>query len=293
MKNFISFKDRNSVLKIVGLSVCALELAIILLTMTYQQDEVKRTETPITREIAQDYMNHPEKLKENERLAYNSYSSAGNQTYVLVKTFEKVVPFPWKAWILISVGAPIGIAFLVLLFSKAYFQTVDLEESKTPENQGKIVSALNRLSHLNSIWFMLLSIIAIFLVWYVPEIVKYTGEVTTTWLARFWWIPVILLCIVVSIVVFWIYLQYKLKSKAMKMEMELAKFKFLQLQGDHRFLIDGEPSFTTPMIETTGAKEDPTSRNDFGISQLSETKDRLRGAAHTEPYPKEKGETAS
>jgi hypothetical protein len=263
MKNIMSFKDRNSILKIVGLSVCALELIIILLTMTYQQDEVKRAETPITKEMAQDYMNHPEKLKENERVAYNSYSSAGNQTYFLVKNSEKVVPFPWKAWILISVGAPIGIAFLVLLFSKAYFQTIDHEENKSSENQGKIVSALNRLGQINSIWFMLVCIIAIFLVWYIPEIVKYTGEVTTTWLARYWWIPVILLCIVVSIVLFWIYLQYKLKSKAMKMEMELAKFKFLQLQGNHRFLIESEGDSSTPLLEAKEGKENSTDNDDL------------------------------
>ncbi len=274
MKNFLSFKDRNHVMKVVGLSVCGLELIIILLTMVYQQDEIKRTETPITREIALDYMNNPEKLQANERLAYNAYSSAGNQTYVLVKTFEKVVPFPWKAWVLISVGAPIAMAFLVLLFSKAYFQTVDLEESKPSENQGKFVSALNRLGQINSIWFMLVSIVAIFLVWYIPEIVKYTGEVTTTWLARYWWIPVILLGMVVSIVIFWIYLQYRLKSKAMKMEMELAKFKFLQLHDSNRFLIDGEGNSFPPLLETTEGKENSPGKDER--SEMLNPKDQFR-----------------
>lgn len=274
MKNFLTFKDRNNVMKVVGLSVCGLELIIILLTMVYQQDEIKRTETPLTREIALDYMNHPEKLQANERLAYNAYSSAGNQTYVLVKTFEKVVPFPWKGWILISVGAPIAMAFLVLLFSKAYFQTVDLEESKPSENQGKFVSALNRLGQINSIWFMLVSIVAIFLAWYIPEIVKYTGEVTMTWLARYWWIPVIFLGIVVSIVIFWIYLQYKLKSKAMKMEMELAKFKFLQLQGNNRFLIDGEGNSFPPLLETTEGKENSPGKEER--SEMLNPKEQFR-----------------
>ena len=261
MKNILSFKDRDSVLKMVGLSVCVLELIIFLLTMVYQQDEVKRVETPITREIAQEYMKHPEALKENERITYNSYASTANQTYFLVKNIDKEVPFPWKAWILISVGAPIGIAFLVLLFSKAYFQTVVQEESQPAENQGKFVSALNRLSQINSIWFMLVSIIAIFLVWYIPEIVKYAGAVTTAWLAQYWWIPVILLCIVVSIVLFWMYLQYRLKTKAMNMEMELAKFKFLQLQSDHRPLIEGEGNSVTPLLEATEGTENSTAKD--------------------------------
>ncbi len=261
MRNFISFKDRNNALKIVALSVCGLELIIFLLTMIYQQDEVKRVETPITKEIAQEYMNHPELLKENERVTRDAYLTAGDQAYFLVKNIEREIPFPWKAWILISVGAPIGIAFLVLLLSKAYFQTVDREEIKASENQGKFVSALNRLGQINSIWLMLVSVIAIFLVWYIPEIVKYAGKVTTTWLAQYWWIPVILLSIVVSIVIFWMYLQYKLKSKAMNMEMELAKFKFLQLQGNHRPLIGDNGDSRTPLLEASEGKKDSTGKD--------------------------------
>jgi hypothetical protein len=261
MKDFISFKDRNIALKTVALSVCGLELIIFLLTMIYQQDEVKRIETPITKEIAQEYMNHPEMLKDNERLTRDTYSSLGNQAYFLVKNIEREIPFPWKGWILISVGAPIAIAFLVLLLSKAYFQTVDQEENKPSENQGKFVSTLNRLGQINSIWLMLVSIITVFLVWYIPEIVKYTGKVTTAWLAQYWWIPVILLCIVVSIVLFWMYLQYKLKSKAMNMEIELAKFKFLQLQGNHRPLIESQGSSSLPLLEAFEGKEDSTGKD--------------------------------
>lgn len=261
MKNFVNFKNRNSALKIVACSVCALEMTIFLLTMIYQQDEVKRIETPITREMAQEYMNHPEILKENERVTRDAYGLSGNQAYFLVKNIERQIPFPWKAWILISVGAPIGMGFLILLLSRAYFQTVALEESKPTENQGKFVSALNRLGQINSIWFMLVSIIAIFLVWYIPEIVKYTGRVTTTWLAQYWWIPAILLGIVVSIVLFWMYLQYRLKSKAMSMEMELAKFKFLQLQANPRPLIEGGDTAFTPLLEASEGKDDSTGKD--------------------------------
>ncbi|MFZ5569362.1 MAG: hypothetical protein ACOZF0_03080 [Thermodesulfobacteriota bacterium] len=261
MKKIIHDKDRDGILKIIAIAVCALELLIILLTLAYQQDVVKRTETPITQEMAQTYIHNPEKLKPNERVAFNTYGSVVNQqTYLLVKEVEEIIPFPWKAWILISVGVPIGIAFLVLLLTKAYFQAVDPGENEPAEAPGKFVAALNRLSQINIIWFMLLSIIVIFLFWYIPEIVKYTGGVAMTWLTRYWWIPAIVSGIVVSVVFFWIYLQYKLKLRAMNMEMELAKFKFLQLEGNHPLLLGGNNDPAMQLIEETHATEDRTEK---------------------------------
>ncbi|MBA4367864.1 MAG: hypothetical protein C0403_09530 [Desulfobacterium sp.] len=257
MERIINYKDRDGILKNVAIAVCILELLIVILTMAYQQDVVKRTETPITQEMAQTFIQHPEKLKPNERVALNSYGSLVNQqTYLLVKEAEEVIPFPWKAWILISVGAPIGIAFLVMLLTRAYFQTVNPGERESAESTGKFVAALNRLSQINIIWFMLLSIIVLFFFWYIPEVVKYTGGMAITWLTRYWWIPAIVLSVVVFVVFFWIYLQYKLRLRAMNMEMELAKFKFLQMEGNNQLLLGGNNAPAAPLPEETRATED-------------------------------------
>jgi len=252
MERIINFKDRDGILKIVAITVCVLELLIVLLTLAYQQDVVKRTETPITQEMAQTFIHHPEKLKPNERLAFNTYGRAVNQqTYLLVKEVEEVIPFPWKAWILISVGAPIGIAFLVMLLTRAYFQTVDPGERESDESTGKFVTALNRLSQINIIWFMLLSIIVLFFFWYIPEVVKYTGGMAITLLTRYWWIPAIVFGVVVSVIFFWIYLQYRLKLRAMNMEMDLVKFKFLQVEGNNQLLLGEKNASAVPLPEET------------------------------------------
>jgi hypothetical protein len=263
MKRMINYKDRDYILKLVAISVCALELLITLLTLVYQQDVIKHTETPITNEMARNYMNNPEALKPNERVAYNTYGGLVNQrTYVLVKDVEEVVPFPWKAWILISVGAPMGIAFLILLLTKAYFQAVGLDQSDPAESPGKFVSTLNRLSQINIIWFMLSAVVAIFLFWYIPEIIKFTGEAAIGWLTRNWLVPTIVLCLVIPVVIFWIYLQYKLKLRAMKMEMEMemAKFKFLQLEGSSRLLIDSQNGPSAPFIGEAQTQDNPPER---------------------------------
>jgi hypothetical protein len=259
MKEIINQKDRDGILKLIAISICILELLITLFTLTYQQDVVKRTETPINQEMAQVYIDHPERLKPDERLALNTYTGSRNpQTYLLVKEVEEVIPFPWKAWILISVGAPIGIAFLVLLISRAYFQAVEPGESEAAGASGKFVSALNRLSQINIIWFMLLSIIVIFMFWYIPELVKYTGGLAMTWLIQYWWIPATVFFVGVLIFLFWMYLHYRLKVKAMNMEMELAKFKFLQLEGKSQGLLENKSGPTIHLLEEARSKEEKT-----------------------------------
>ncbi len=267
MKDILKQKDRHSILKLIAVSVCVLELFILLFTLTYQQDVVKRTETPISQEMAQIYIDHPEKLKPDERLALNTYSgSRPPQTYLLVKEVEQIIPFPWKAWILISIGAPICIAFLVLLISKAYFQAVEPGEGEAAETSGKFVSALNRLSQINIIWFMLLSIIVIFLLWYIPELVKFTGGLAINWLTHYWWIPTIVFLVGVLILLFWMYLHYRLKLKAMSMEMELAKFKFLQLEEKSQILIENKDGSPIQLLEDAHANGDEKENKNMAAS---------------------------
>jgi len=256
MKERINLKDRDVILKLVTASVCALELFIALFTLIYQQDVIKRVETPITEKMAQVYIDHPERLKGNERLALNVYNSRNNQlTYLIVRDEEKVIPFPWKAWVLTSVGIPIGLAFLVLLLTRAYLQVVEPDGNEAVEPSGKFASGVNKLSQINIIWFMLIAVVAIFLLWYVPEIVKYTGDVAITWLTMHWWVPTTVFFVVVGIILMVIYLQYRLKSKAMDTEMEIAKLKFLQFEGSNQMLLENQTNHAPHLLEEASQEE--------------------------------------
>lgn len=246
----INPKDRDGILKLVTVALCALELIIIVFTLLYQQDVMKRVETPLTEEMARIYIDHPEKLQPSERLALNTYGNAQNrQTYLLVKEEVQEVPFPWKAWVLTSVGVPIGLAFLVLLLTKAYMQVIEPGENETAETAGKWVASLNKLSQINIIWFMLISLIILFFVWYIPEIIKYTGGIAVNWLTRYWWVPTTIFFTAVFIIVLMIFLQYRLKVKAMDMEMEIAKFKYLQLEAKSELRIGESAGQPVRLIE--------------------------------------------
>jgi hypothetical protein len=248
MNEKIDLKNRDTILRLITLSVVILELFIFACTLIYQLDDKNHIETPITEEMAKLYIDHPEKLKANERIAVSTRNSMYNnqQIYLMLSDETIVNPFPWKGWILISIGAPIGIFFLVTLITKAYFQTIEPDFKEDGENANQWISALNRLSKINVIWFMLLLVCALFLVWYIPEVVKFAGNVTSAWLAKFWWIPTALFSIVFLTVIWWIYLQYRLKVNVMHMEME--KFKLLQHEQQKALLL---PEETAGQIQLT------------------------------------------
>lgn len=257
MNERINLKDRDVILKLVTVAVCVLECLILLFTIVYQQDLIKRVETPISEEMAQVYIDHPEKLKPEQRLALNVYSSRNNQrTYLIVEDKEEVIPFPWKAWVLTSVGIPIGLAFLVLLLTRAYLQMIETgEENTSGEASGRLVSGLNKLSQINAIWFMLAAVVVIFLFWYIPEIIKYTGGVAISWLTEHWWVPTMFFFVVVFIIVLVIYLQYRLRSKSLDTEVEIAKLKFLQFDDNHQVLLSHQTGHAPQMIEEAAHEE--------------------------------------
>jgi len=248
MNEKIDLTNRDKILRLITASVVILELFIFACTLVYQLDVKNHIETPITEEMAKLYIDHPEKLKVNERIAVNTRNSMYNnqQIYLLISDETIVNPFPWKGWILLSIGAPIGIFFLATLITKAYFQAIEPDFKEDEENANQWIMALNRLSKINVIWFMLLLVCALFLIWYIPEVVKFAGSVTTAWLAKFWWIPTLLFGIVFLTVIWWIYLQYKLKVNVMHMEME--KFKLLQYEEKKALLLSDN---TTRQIQLT------------------------------------------
>jgi hypothetical protein len=248
MNEKIDLTNRDKILRLIAASIVILELFIFACTIVYQLNEKNHIETPITEEMARLYIDHPEKLKANERIAVSTRNSMYNnqQIYLLISDEIIVKTFPWKGWILISIGAPIGIFFLVTLITKAYFQAIEPDFKSDDENASPWISALNRLSKINVIWFMLLLVCALFLVWYIPEVIKFAGSVTTAWLAKFWWIPTLLFAIVFLTLIWWIYLQYKLKINVMHMEME--KFKLLQYEEKKALLL---PDHTVSQIQLT------------------------------------------
>jgi len=222
--------DRKEVLRLITIGICLLELLIVICTFFYQQDKEIRTEIPISEEMARVYIDHPEKLKENEQMGINPYSP-DKKGYILINYQIIHNTFPWKGWILLSIGVPVTIAFLIVLLAKAYFQVAESDRQESEEIENKLVNGLNTLSKINTTWFMLVLIGVLFSFWYIPDILKYAGHATMAWLNQYWWIPIIFFVLLFLILAFWFFLQYRLKLKAMQMNMEIEKLKYLQFDN--------------------------------------------------------------
>jgi hypothetical protein len=243
--------DRKEILKLITIGVCLLELLIAICTFFYQQDTQSRTEIPISEEMARVYIDHPEKLKENEKLAVNLHSS-DQKAYILITNDIVRRAFPWKGWILLSIGAPVTLAFLIVLVAKAYCQVAELEEKESEIAENKWIKGLNTLNKINVSWFLLILIGAVLTFWYIPEVVKYAGDVTGDWLARFWWIPVMMCVLLFLIILFWFFLQYRLKLKGMQMNMEIEKLKYLHGGGENAVsAIDNSKNSAIPLIDNS------------------------------------------
>lgn len=241
--------DRKEILKLITIGVCLLELLIAICTFFYQQDTQSRTEIPISEEMARIYIDHPEKLKDNERLAVNRHSSKQN-AYMLITNDIVRRTFPWKAWILLSIGAPITLAFLIALVAKAYCQVAELDEKENQDIDNKWVKGLNTLNKLNITWLLMILIGAVIALWYIPEFVKLAGNVTTEWMTKFWWIPAMLCMLVFLIVALWFLLQYRLKLKAMQMNFEIEKLKYLHAGNPKSIIeIENSESNAVPLID--------------------------------------------
>ncbi|MBI5591756.1 MAG: hypothetical protein HY881_14880 [Deltaproteobacteria bacterium] len=255
--------DRKEILKLITIGVCLLELLIAICTFFYQQDTQSRTEIPISEEMARVYIDHPEKLKDNERLGVNRHA-ANQNAYVLITNDIVRHAFPWKGWILLSIGAPITLAFLIVLVAKAYCQVAEFDEKESEDVENKWVKGLNTLNKINITWLMLILIGGVFALWYIPEVVKFAGNVTAEWLTKFWWIPVTICILVFLIAAFWFFLQYRLKLKAMQMNMEVEKLKYLQ-GGDAKTIltIGNSGSNAIPLIEDNLEKGKCPQREDL------------------------------
>jgi hypothetical protein len=241
--------DRKEILKLITIGVCLLELLIAICTFFYQQDTQSRTEIPISEEMARVYIDHPEKLKDNERLAVNRHTS-DQKAYMLITNDIVRRAFPWKGWILLSIGTPVTLAFLIVLVAKAYCQVAELDEKESEDIENKWIRGLNTLNKFNITWFMLILVGAVLAFWYIPEVIRFAGNITAEWLVKLWWIPVMVCVLVFLIVALWFYLQYRLKLKGMQMNMEIEKLKYLHGGGSKAIPeIENGGNNAIPLIE--------------------------------------------
>jgi len=153
-----------------------------------------------------------------------------------VKLVTKDVPFPFRAWFVAAVGIPIGIMLLFGFLVRAYMALFYGEVQQTAANgapisdeESRLERILAKVSRFNIFTIGFLVLVGIFAYWVIPNFITYLGKVGIETLIRFKWFFLAVFVALFGLVVWLLYLRYRLAAKTIESQTEIDKHR-LQLE---------------------------------------------------------------
>lgn len=150
-----------------------------------------------------------------------------------VKVESKSVPFPFRAWLAVAVGAPIGVVLLLNYLVKAYLTFLSGDESEKQKEAASETGGIG--DHTMQPWFALrrlsifslgmLVVVCLALVWMVPDFMAQVAKGALAFILQFKWFFLGVSVFIGSLVVWIIYLRYKIQGKMMQHQADLEKFR--------------------------------------------------------------------
>jgi hypothetical protein len=202
-----------------------------------------------------------------EKLVFqNTYGPLSNFN-VRVKT--RTTPFPFRAWLAVAVGVPIGFMLLLTYLVRAYLSFVSGEEEE-PANESASLSdnsgrfgrlfQWGRLSLFHLGFFIVICVLAL---WLIPNYVADMARGAVSLIIQYKWFFLGVTAFLASLLVWIIYLKYKISEKMMDRQMDLEKFKVekqLLLEQEARLALPGAASSPAEKAEShnDSAEEDGT-----------------------------------
>lgn len=184
-----------------------------------------------------------------EKLVFqNTYGPLSNFN-VRVKT--RTSPFPFRAWLAVAVGVPIGFMLLLTYLVRAYLSFVSGEEEKDMQDSESLADSSRfgqlfswrRLSLFHFGFFILICVLAL---WLVPNYVADIAAGAVSLVAKYKWFFLGVFVFLASLFVWIIYLKYKISEKMMDRQMDLEKFKV-----EKQLLLEQESRLALPAAGTT------------------------------------------
>ncbi len=156
-----------------------------------------------------------------------------------VKLVKNDRPFPFRAWFVAAVGIPIGVILLFAFVVKAYMALFHNEDelsfAKNAEN-GQYHTRMERIiagvSRFNIFVIGFLVLFSVLLYWIIPNFATYVGRVGIDTLIRFKWFFLTASLMIFALIIWIIYLKYRLAGKAIDSQVEVDKYK-MKLEYTH------------------------------------------------------------
>ena len=192
-----------------------------------------------------------------EKLVFqNTYGPLRNFN-VRVKT--RTTPFPFRAWLAIAVGGPIGFMLLLTYLVRTYLSFVSGEEEETAHESASLDKSSDRFGRLFQ-WRRLslfhlgfFIVVCVLALWLVPNYVADIARGVVSLIVQYKWFFLGVFAFFASLIVWIIYLKYKISQKMMDRQMDLEKFKV-----EKQLLLAQETRLALP----GAASENTESRND-------------------------------
>ncbi len=169
----------------------------------------------------------------------HSYGPLSNYR-VQMETRE--VPFPFRAWLAVAVGVPIGVVLLLNYLIKAYLIFLGGEEEKTTEDEtaegsvGKLKPWFEwRKLTIYPLGFLV--VVGLILLWMLPNFMVDVTRGVASFVLEFKWFFLGVVVFFALLLVWVIYLRYKMSQKMMDHQVDLEKFRVeKKLLAEHGLL---------------------------------------------------------
>ncbi len=171
-----------------------------------------------------------------------------------VRLETREYPFPFRAWFVAAVGIPVGIVLLFSFVVKSYialfYGNETSQDSLNPNAQtgeSRFEIILSRISRFNIFTIGFLIFLAVFAYWVIPNLITFLGKTGIETLSQYKIFFISAVAIFLAIVVWVIYLRYRLAVKSIESRTEIEKQR-IQLEIVDRMS-------PTPRIEYHGKGE--------------------------------------
>ncbi|MEJ2731448.1 MAG: hypothetical protein P8185_23555 [Deltaproteobacteria bacterium] len=164
-----------------------------------------------------------------EKLIFqNTYGPLSNYR---IRVVNRNIPFPFRAWLAVAVGVPIGFMLLLTYLVRAYLSFVaggeeqntnDLESLNEDGGRFRHLFSWRRLSLFHFGFFVLVCVLTI---WLVPNYVAEIARGAISLIVKYKWFFSGVFVFLASLLVWIIYLKYKISERMMDRRMDLEKFK--------------------------------------------------------------------
>lgn len=142
------------------------------------------------------------------------------------------LPFPFRAWLAAAVGIPVGFVLLVSFLVRVYLSLLYGDEKENPKSPEDPLQDKNRFGSLTRVFrgvsifhVGFLAVLAVLLLWLVPNFIGDFGKMLLAVARDNRWFLMGTAVFVAAIIVWVIYLRYRLSKQMIDNQLDFEKFR--------------------------------------------------------------------